>query len=453
MLASAAPIEGGGWIRMEVWIARIRTSSRKIAQARSWWIVFGVGIALGATVFGMKAALQDGVKPEARQTAASREELSKLWSGAVEIPYARQITYGQAPARPPAQEQQGQAPAGSADESAKLPEKAAQKPEEEAAGSKEPEVEAQSAGTSADADTKRQVQVLKPPAQTALDGVKVRVYLTDRKKIETVPLETYVMGVLAAEMPIDFHLEALKAQAVAARTYIVRRLSAGGSAGEADVLDTVQHQVYLSKDELARRWKGEARKDNLAKLKQAVEGTRGMIMTYEGEPIEAAFFSTSNGYTENSEDYWEQPLPYLRSVASPWDQEISPRYEAEVSFTLAKFYRAMGLSGKQAGGKPSMKVTKRTDGKRIAEVKINGKTFSGREVRENLGLASSHFSWKIGKEDIVFTTYGLGHGVGMSQWGANGMAREGKLAQEILEHYYSGARLEQASKIPNRTNS
>ncbi|MCR2806772.1 stage II sporulation protein D [Paenibacillus soyae] len=433
---------------MEVWIARIRTSSRKIAQARSWWIVFGVGIALGATVFGMKAALQEGVKPEAEQTAASREELSKLWSGAVEIPYVRRMTYEQSPVSQPTREQQGQSPAGSANEPAKPPEETAQKPEEEASGSKGPEVETQSAEAVGD---KR--EELKPPAKTALDGVKVRVYLTDRKKIETVPLETYVMGVLAAEMPIDFHLEALKAQAVAARTYIVRRLSAGGSAGEADVLDTVQHQVYLSKDELAKRWKGEAKKDNLAKLKQAVEGTRGMIMTYEGEPIEAAFFSTSNGYTENSEDYWEQPLPYLRSVASPWDQEISPRYEAEVSFTLAKFYRAMGLSGKQAGSKPSMKVTKWTDGKRIAEVKINGKTFSGREVRESLGLASSHFSWKIGKDGIVFTTYGLGHGVGMSQWGANGMAREGKPAREILEHYYSGAKLEQASKIPNRTNS
>jgi stage II sporulation protein D len=100
-----------------------------------------------------------------------------------------------------------------------------------------------------------------------------------------------------------------------------------------------------------------------------------------------------------------------------------------------------------------MKVTKWTDGKRVKELKINGKTFSGREVRENLGLASSHFSWKIVKGGIVFTTYGLGHGVGMSQWGANGMAQEGKLAEAILEHYYSGATLEQASKLPKRTNS
>lgn len=432
---------------MEVWLARLWTSGKKAAQARSWWIIFGIGILLGTVVFGMKVWLKDSSLPKTERSATSREELRKLWSGAIEIPYARQTTYEQAAGGRQAQEQQGQSPASQAGQPDTTPTK--QQQEEETAGEKRPEVKTQSAES---ADAKQQ-QAAKPPAKTALDGEKVRVYLTDRRKVETVPLETYVMGVLAAEMPIDFHIEALKAQAVAARTYIVRRLSSGGTAGGADVLDTVQNQVYLSKDELAKRWKGDVKRDNLAKLKQAVEETRGMIMTYEGEPIEAAFFSTSNGYTENSEDYWEQPLPYLRSVASPWDKEISPRYEAEVSFTLAGFYRAMGLSGKNAGSKLSMKATKRTDGKRIAEVKINGKTFSGREVRENLGLASSHFGWKIGKDGIVFTTYGFGHGVGMSQWGANGMAREGRLAKEILEHYYSGARMEQASKLPIRTNS
>ncbi|RJE85693.1 stage II sporulation protein D [Paenibacillus sp. 1011MAR3C5] len=292
------------------------------------------------------------------------------------------------------------------------------------------------------------------PAKGALDNQRVRVYLTERKKVESVPLETYVMGVLAAEMPIDFELEAMKAQAIAARTYIVRRLSSAAMASErADVLDTVQHQAYLSKDELGKRWKGQDKTVNLSKLKRAVDETRGFILTYDGEPIEAAFFSTSNGFTENAEDYWTQSLPYLRSVESPWDAEISPRYEAETSFSKKELYRALGLKGKAASSKLTIHVAKRTEGNRIKEVVINGKSFSGREVREKLGLASSHFSWKIEDDEIVILTYGLGHGVGMSQWGANGMAQEGRSASDILMHYYTGTKVEQASKLPIRTTS
>ncbi|MDQ6420933.1 stage II sporulation protein D [Paenibacillus sp. LHD-117] len=288
--------------------------------------------------------------------------------------------------------------------------------------------------------------------KSALEGVRVRVYLNDTGKVETVPIETYVIGVLAGEMPIDFELEALKAQAVAARTYIVRRLAAADNdmaRKGADVSDTIQHQVYVSKSELARRWSGEAKSANLAKLKRAVQETEGLVITYEGEPIEAAFFSTSNGYTENSEEYWTLTLPYLRSVASPWDKELSPRYEQEETMKLSQFYRLMGITGKAAGSKPALKVIERTEGKRIKEMKINGKLFTGREVRERLGLASSQFSWKIGRGTITFTTYGLGHGVGMSQWGANGMAKGGGKAADILLHYYTGTRVEQASKLPS----
>ncbi|RJX36990.1 stage II sporulation protein D [Paenibacillus pinisoli] len=303
-------------------------------------------------------------------------------------------------------------------------------------------------------ETKTDSAELAVPAKGVLDHQRVRVYLTNRKKVESVPLETYVTGVLAAEMPVDFELEALKAQAIAARTYIVKRLSSGETASErADVLDTVQHQAYLSKDELNKRWKGQEKSANLAKLKRAIDETRGFILTYKGEPIEAAFFSTSNGFTENSEEYWTQSLPYLRSVASPWDEAISPRYEAETSFSKKELLRALGLTGKAAGSKLSIKVTQRTEGNRIKEVVVNGQSFSGREVREKLGLASSHFSWKIKEDEIVFVTYGLGHGVGMSQWGANGMAQEGKLATEILMHYYTGTKVEQASKLPIRTTS
>jgi stage II sporulation protein D len=283
-----------------------------------------------------------------------------------------------------------------------------------------------------------------------LDKQMVRVYLTKQKKVETVPLELYVQGVLAGEMPIDFELEALKAQAIAARTYIVRRLAMHDRSGvpgeKADVTDTVEHQVYIPLKELAEKYPaGEERAASLAKLSQAVRETEGEVLTYEGEPIEAAFFSTSNGYTENVEDYWQLSLPYLKSVASPWDKTISPRYKQTIEMKERELYRRLGAKD---DGKPP-RILETTEGHRVKSVVIGGKTFSGREVREKLDLPSSQFEWTISKGKAIITTYGLGHGIGLSQWGANGMAKEGAAATEILLHYYTGVKLEQAYKLPD----
>ncbi|WP_241675099.1 stage II sporulation protein D [Paenibacillus luteus] len=288
--------------------------------------------------------------------------------------------------------------------------------------------------------------------QDALEHLVVRVYLTKQKRIESVPLETYVRGVVAAEMPIGFELEALKAQAIAARTYMVRRMVQGNDSGVpvkgADVTDTTEHQVYISLSALAEKWSGDEQKSNIGKLNDAIEQTKGIIITYQGEPIDAAFFSTSNGYTENSEDYWQQKIPYLRSVASPWDQAISPKYKETVKLSLKDFYSKLGLSKKQAS-KLSIRVIEKTEGNRVSKIAIGETTLTGREVREKLGLASSQFIWSIKGNIISITTYGYGHGVGMSQWGANGMAEAGASAEDILTHYYSSVQVEQASKLPN----
>ncbi|WP_053373787.1 stage II sporulation protein D [Paenibacillus sp. FJAT-27812] len=285
---------------------------------------------------------------------------------------------------------------------------------------------------------------------SALDHVTVRVYVTKDKRIEKVPLETYVRGVVAAEMPIDFELEALKAQAIAARTYMVRRIVQGNDSGVpvegADVTDTIEHQVYIPLAELARKWPKNEQKKNMGKLNEVIAQTKGKIITYKGEPIEASFFSTSNGYTENSEDYWNQEIPYLRSVASPWDEAISPRYKETVKLSLNDFYSKLGVR-KKGSAKPSIRVVEKTEGNRISKIIIGETAFTGREVREALGLASSQFTWSIKGSAITITTYGYGHGVGMSQWGANGMAKTGASAEDILEHYYSSVQVEQASKL------
>ncbi|HZG74300.1 MAG TPA: stage II sporulation protein D [Paenibacillus sp.] len=281
--------------------------------------------------------------------------------------------------------------------------------------------------------------------------IMVPVYLTDRKETVSVPLEAYVRGVLAAEMPVEFELEALKAQAIAARTYLARRLASGETSGlpqdaeGALVTDTVAHQAYVTEEELRERWGFFQYARNIDKLTRAVNDTEGLVLTYEGKPIEATFFSTSNGFTEHSELYWQAEIPYLRSVASPWDERYAPNYVREASFEFKEFYAKMGL--KASNKAPDLAVEQTSDSGRILSVRIAGKSFKGRDVREKLGLASTDFTWTTEEGRIVFRTEGYGHGVGMSQWGANGMAKEGSTAEDILLHYYSGVRLESLRNV------
>ena len=283
--------------------------------------------------------------------------------------------------------------------------------------------------------------------------IMVPVYLTEAKKVVNIPLEEYVRGVLAAEVPADFELEALKAQAMAARTYVVKRMVEWDRSNvpvrDAVVTDSAIHQVFVGADDLPNLWPASKADANLDKLTRAVRETRDLILTYDGRPINATFFSTSNGYTENSEDYWSDYTPYLRSVPSPWDARLSPRYKETVSLDAGEVMRKLGvgaLAPSQAGAS-GMKVLERTQGGRIKTISIGNRTFTGREVREKLGLNSTHFEWKWNGNRIEFTTYGYGHGVGMSQWGANGMAKEGKTAEEIVKHYYTGIDISHSSQL------
>ncbi|WP_235988835.1 stage II sporulation protein D [Aquibacillus kalidii] len=270
----------------------------------------------------------------------------------------------------------------------------------------------------------------------------VSVYRSESKKVESVPLEEYVVRVVASEMPADFELEALKAQALAARTYVVNFLMAQENSaqpneipGDADLTDTVQHQVYKSDDELRQQW-GTDYNWKVNKIKQAVAATMGEIVTYNDQPITPAFFSTSNGYTEDSENYWPNELPYLRSVASPWDEKISPKFLDQKILTVADVEKALGIDIKQDAA--TFKTT-RTESNRVATITMGGKEISGRDVREKLNLRSTDFEVTQKKDHLVFTTKGYGHGVGMSQYGANGMAKEGKTYKDIVTYYYKGA--------------
>ncbi|KZE77924.1 stage II sporulation protein D [Paenibacillus elgii] len=293
-----------------------------------------------------------------------------------------------------------------------------------------------------------------PSAARQQDELLIPVYRAKEKRTERMALEQYVRGVVAAEMPIEFEPEALKAQAMAARTYIVRRLLDGDQSNVPDanalVTDTISHQAYVTDEELRRRWGDDVFLSHMDKLKRAVEETRDLVLTYQGKPIEASFFSTSNGYTENSEDYWNFTVPYLRSVPSPWDAKLSPRYKETVAFTSKELQSKLGLPGAvpvSAGSPLGIKVIEKSQGNRIKKLSIGGKLFTGREVREKLGLNSSQFQWTWSGAEWRFTTFGYGHGVGMSQWGANGMAMEGRKAEDIVKYYYAGIAIDRASNL------
>lgn len=282
----------------------------------------------------------------------------------------------------------------------------------------------------------------------------VRVFLTGEKRVISVPLEQYVRGVVAAEMPADFHMEALKAQALAARTYIVDRLRSGNfddmeamgsEARGAHVSDSVLHQAYLTDEQLKKSW-GDRYAVYSSRINRAVLSTRGKIILYEGEPIYAAFFSTSNGRTENSEDVFSKSFPYLRSVPSPWDEK-SPRFLNEKTLALEDFFQQMEkATGKRvavptSSGGNWIRILERSSGNRIKTLQIGDQTFTGRQVREALGLSSTDFTWTIGRGWIRFQSKGYGHGVGMSQWGAHLLAHQGKRAEEIVRHYYRGVEI------------
>lgn len=272
------------------------------------------------------------------------------------------------------------------------------------------------------------------------ENISVPVFRTKTQVIEEIDFEDYIIGVVASEMPAEFSLEALKAQALTARTFIIKHMLNPGDINlpeGAVVTDTVMHQVFRNDQELREFW-GKDYAWAKAKVTEAVQATRGQIITHDGSPITASFFSTSNGYTENSEDYWANEFPYLRSVESPWDSE-SPRFTKETVVTSQEFFQKLGV--KLPGDGTVGKILSRTESGRVAEVEVNGKTFTGREIREKLDLDSSDFQWKRSGNNVVIQTKGWGHGVGMSQWGAEGMAKEGKTYRDIINHYYQGVQI------------
>ena len=264
-------------------------------------------------------------------------------------------------------------------------------------------------------------------------NMMVRVKQDD--EIIKVPFEDYIVGVLAGEMPVSFELEALKAQAVAARSYVMKKIEYNKDK-EYDVVDTVMNQVYLDDEHLQEVWKDDYT-NNINKIKQAVMETFNEYLEYNGKVVDAMFFSTSVGYTENSEEVFTSKVPYLRSVESTWDS-ISPVYEVNYTFSIEDFYNKLNLSYSET---LNIELLDTTSTGRVKKLKINGVTLEGNTVVTNLNLKSNHFTIKLDNNKIYITTKGYGHGVGMSQYGAQAMALNGYKYDEILKYYYQGVEI------------
>ena len=268
----------------------------------------------------------------------------------------------------------------------------------------------------------------------------VRVRRVSKDKIEEVPLEDYVLGVVSGEMPISFTEEALKAQAVCARTYVIRKME-NNKDKEYDVVDTIDNQVYQDIEQLKNKWKDKY-EENIKKLKKIIEETKEEYLTYDGKVIEVFFFSTSNGHTENSEEVFTKALPYLKSVDSSFDEEVSPVFKAEVEMSLSDFYTKLSLPYNK---KLEYEVTERTEAGSVKKVKINGKEYKGTEVRRLLGIRSTYFEFVVNGTNILIKTTGYGHGVGMSQYGALALSNKGYTYDKILKYYYQGVEIQKFS--------
>ena len=264
----------------------------------------------------------------------------------------------------------------------------------------------------------------------------IRVLRSKTNKIEEIPFEEYVVGVLAGEMPLYFEEEALKAQAVASRSYALKRIEYNKNKTY-DVVDNTNNQVYLDNNYLKEAWKTNYT-SYINKIRKIVNETSREYLDYNGSVVDAFFFSTSTGKTENAKEIFNISLPYLVSVSSTWDEEVSPVFYDNYTFTLLDFYQKLNLP---YNINLNIEVIDTTSAGRIKSIKINNETFTGSKISSTFNLRSTSFKIEKQGENVQITTTGFGHGVGMSQYGAEGMAKKGYTYDEILKHYYQGVKI------------
>ena len=270
-------------------------------------------------------------------------------------------------------------------------------------------------------------------------------------EVEEVSLDTYLCNVVSAEMPADFEFEALKAQAIVARTYTIYKIQ-NKKHENADICDSSSCcQAWISKEDRLAKWDEAVRDNNWQKIEQAVNDTKGKIITYEGKPINAFFHSNSGGKTEIPVNVWGGTgYPYLQVVETAGEEGYS-QYQSEAIFSQEDLINKLKTKYEDItidfNNDEDLKVLDYTDSGRVKTVKFGNHEISGTETRTLLGLRSTNFEIIKENENIKFSVKGYGHGVGMSQTGADSLAKEGKNCEDIIKHFYVGVEITNVNNL------
>lgn len=280
-------------------------------------------------------------------------------------------------------------------------------------------------------ESNNKVEVKKEEDIVKEEVIDNNIYVNVRRNngnIEKYELEEYIIGVVGAEMPASFNKEALKAQSVVARTYALKSIK-----NNKQLTSDNSTQNFKDNNELKKMW-GINYKTYYNKIKSAVLETKGLYLSYNNDYVDAVYHSTSNGNTEDAVYVWGNSVPYLKSVSSEYDN-TNKNYNITITLTYNEISNKLKNS---IDSNTKFNIISRTSGNRVKEIEINGTTYSGVEFRKLLNLRSADFSIENNGANIVISTNGYGHGVGMSQYGSNGMANNGSSYRDILLHYYTG---------------
>lgn len=274
----------------------------------------------------------------------------------------------------------------------------------------------------------------------------IKLLHKDNQSIEEIPLDTYLLGVVSAEMPASFEQEALNAQALVARTYTLYTIINSNKHENADICDDSSCcQAWISKENRLAKWEEGLRDENWSKIEKAVNTTKGKVITYEGNLIDAFFHSNSGGITETPAGVWGGTnYPYLQSVETAGEDAYS-QYSSEVTLSKEEFKNKILEKHSDLildyNAENPIEITEYTESNRVKTIRVGNVNLSGVEMRTLLGLKSTNFTFKIDGENIIFSVIGYGHGVGMSQTGADSMAKSGSNYKEIVKHFYTGVEI------------
>ncbi len=280
----------------------------------------------------------------------------------------------------------------------------------------------------------------------------INLFHSQSETIENLPIDEYLYGVVSSEMPASYEMEALKAQAIVARTYTIYQIINSSKHGENTICDNYACcQAWISKDERMSRWNENEAESNWKKICDAVDSTKGKIITYENNPIDAFFHSNSGGITETATDVWGgKNFPYLQVVETSGEDGYN-QYSSEVILSkeelLSKIKDKYPEVQIDFNNENEIQILEYTQSGRVKTIKFGNINMSGTEARSLFGLKSTKFTYKIDNNNISFQVTGYGHGVGMSQTGADSMAKSGATAEDIIKHFYTNVEIKYVNEL------